>query len=353
MLALQILPADRLNEEEGERHRMRTNSQDRHGIRQTRWADQVFAILLRLYPRAHRRAFGQQMLQTFHDHYRDMVETRRDGALWYWHDVLRDTGRSLVREYLLALRTASSERTGPMKTGVWIVMAVAAGLLLLLGLRVWLSPAVLSAPHGAGTGLSTVVGLALLLLAYALVAGGLFRRAPLGTSGPRPTRVTVALRRATLVGALLGGGALVAIAVDTLGNVDSSLSLMVWGVVLLAAPLGWGVASLRVARAGGSWRLGLLAGLWSGMVSALVGTAGEVASTLVALPRLVQHELSNPDYLAWHQPDVQSYAIASALSVAMIGLILAPIVASIAGSIGSGLGKSGSPVALPDQATSH
>lgn len=239
-----------------------------------------------------------------------------------------------------------------MKTGVWIVMAVAAGLLLLLGLRVWLSPAVLSAPHGGGTALSSVVGLALLLLAYALVAGGLFRRARLGASGPQPTRATVALRRATLVGALLGGGALVAIAIDTLGDFESSLSLMVWGLVVLVAPLGWGMTGLRVTRAGGSWRLGLLAGLWSGMVSALVGAAGEVASTLVALPRLVQHELSNSDYLAWHQPDVQSYAIASALSVAMIGLILAPVVASIAGSIGSGLGKSGSPVALPDQATS-
>jgi hypothetical protein len=330
---------------------MRTNSQDRHSVRQTRWADRIYAILLRLYPRAHRRAFGQQMLQTFHDHYRDMVETRGDSALRYWHEVFSDTGRSLAREYLLALRTALGERTGPMKTGGWIVLAVVAGLLL-LGLRVWLSPAVLSAPHGGGSALSSVVGLALLLLAYALVALGLFR-ARLGASGPQRTRATAALRRATLVGALLGGGALVAITVDTLGDFESSLSLMVWGLVILAAPLTWGVAGLMATHAGGSWRLGLLAGLWSGMVSALVGAVGEVASTLLALPRLVQHELSNPDYLAWHQPDVQSYAIASALSVAVIGLILAPVVASIAGSIGSGLGKSGSATRLLDEATSR
>jgi hypothetical protein len=91
-----------------------------------------------------------------------------------------------------------------------------------------------------------------------------------------------------------------------------------------------------------------VAALWSGMVSALMGTLGEVASTLLALPRLVQHAQSNPDYLYWHQPDVQSYAIASALAVGMIGLLLVPVVAAIAGGIGSGLGKAGGPAALLD-----
>jgi hypothetical protein len=227
-----------------------------------------------------------------------------------------------------------------MKTGGSVVLAVVAGLLPLLGLRVWLSPTVLSAPHGGGTALSSVVGLALLLLAYALVAFGL-SRARLGAGGPQRTVATAALRRATLLGALLGGGALAAIAVDTLGNFESSISGAVWALVILAAPFGWGVASLLATRAGGSWQLGVVAALWSGMVSALVGAAGEVASTLLALPRLVQHELSNPDYLAWHQPDVQSYAIASALAVGMIGLILAPVAAGIAGGVGSGFGKSG------------
>jgi hypothetical protein len=230
-----------------------------------------------------------------------------------------------------------------MKIGGSVVLAVVAGLLL-LGLRVWLSPEVLSAPHGGGTALSSVAGLALLLLAYTLLAFGLLR-ARLGATGPERT---VALRRATLLGALLGGGALAGIAVDTLGDVESPVSLVVWGLVVLAAPLGWGMVGLLATRAGGSWRLGVLAALWSGMVSALVGTVGEVASTLLALPRLVQHELSNPDYLYWHQPDVQSYAIASALAVGMVGLLLAPVVAGIAGSIGSGLGKAGSPGALPD-----
>jgi hypothetical protein len=36
-------------------------------------AEQVYARFLRLYPRAHRQAFGEPMLQAFRDHYRDAI----------------------------------------------------------------------------------------------------------------------------------------------------------------------------------------------------------------------------------------------------------------------------------------
>jgi hypothetical protein len=39
-------------------------------FRQALWA---YTLLLRLHPRAHRQAFGAQMLQTFVDHYCDTV----------------------------------------------------------------------------------------------------------------------------------------------------------------------------------------------------------------------------------------------------------------------------------------
>ncbi|HEX6819390.1 MAG TPA: hypothetical protein VF120_13520 [Ktedonobacterales bacterium] len=313
------------------RARQREKPQEKPGS----WTVRAYALLLRLYPRAHREAFGEQMLQTFRDHYRDVVAPQRQSALRFWLGVLADEGRSLAREVPAALTQAVYGRVGSMKSGVSAVLAVVGCLLLLLGLRVWLSPAVLSAPHGGGSALSSVVGLTVLLCAYALIAVG-FLRPRLWAYGPRQR---VALRRATILGALVGGGVLAAITIDTLGEFESSLSLVVWGVVVVAAPLAWGLVGLLAARAGGSWRLGVVAALWSGMVSALVGVVGEVASTLLALPRLVQHELSNPDYLAWHQPDAQSYAIASALALGVIGLILAPVVASIAGGIGSGLGK--------------
>lgn len=231
-----------------------------------------------------------------------------------------------------------------MKTEGSAVLAVVAGLLVLLGLRVWLSPQLLSAPHGGSTGLGSVAGLALLLVAYALVALVLLR----ASAGVAGSERAMALRRATLVGALLGGGVLVAIAVDTLGDFESPMSITIWGMVVLAAPLGWGLTGLLAARRGGSWRLGAGAGLWSGMVSALIGAVGEVAATLLVLPNLVQHALSNPDYLAWHQSDVQSYAIASALALGVLGLMLAPVVAGIAGGLASRLGTMGGIPAVRD-----
>jgi hypothetical protein len=47
-------------------------------------AERAYAWFLRLYPGAHWRAFGQQMLQTFQDHYRDAIETGSESELRFW-----------------------------------------------------------------------------------------------------------------------------------------------------------------------------------------------------------------------------------------------------------------------------
>jgi hypothetical protein len=228
-------------------------------------ATQVYTWLVRLYPAVYRRMFGQQMLQTFQDHYRDAVETEGERALHFWLGVAGDAAWSLVREHGAALsdtlRQVLRERTVSMKTALAVALTTV-GMLLLLGLRVWLYPAVLSAPHGGGAAVSSVVGIAILALAYALVAVALLR-APLGASGAERS---VALRRAALLGALVGGCALGAIAVDIVVGPESPLSLAVWSVVVLAATICWGLAGLMTTRAGGTWRLGIVAALWSGMV---------------------------------------------------------------------------------------
>jgi hypothetical protein len=284
------------------------------------------------------------MLRTFLDHFHDAVEAEHESVLRFWIGVLGDEGRSLTWEHLTALRTTLTgafrgllrERITPVKT-VFVVILATVVVLALLGLRVWLYPEVLSAPHGGGDAVTSVAGMTLLVLTYAIVTLSLLR-ARLGSSIPQRS---AALQRAALLGALVGGGVLCAIAVDTLGNPDSPVSLGVWLIVVLTAPIGWGLAGLTATRGGGPWRLGLVAALWSGMVSAIVGALGEVTSTLVALPRLVERQLSNPDYLYWHQPDVQSYAIASSLALSMAGLILAPVAASLVGGMGCWLGKVG------------
>jgi hypothetical protein len=96
---------------------MREHRRDTSSTRAAR----VYAILLRLYPRAHQQAFGEQMLRTFRDHYRDAVEVRGESEARYWRSVAGDESKSVVREHLAAL----AERIWPMRTilaapfGVW------------------------------------------------------------------------------------------------------------------------------------------------------------------------------------------------------------------------------------------
>ncbi|MEV4510996.1 hypothetical protein AB0K00_18735 [Dactylosporangium sp. NPDC049525] len=69
------------------------------GWRRRRRAQRMYRLLVRLYPTAHRRAFGEQMVQMFGDHYRDAVEGRGGSRLRFWLAVLADAGSSLVTEH--------------------------------------------------------------------------------------------------------------------------------------------------------------------------------------------------------------------------------------------------------------
>ncbi len=70
-------------------------------------AERVYAWFLRLYPRAHRQAFGNQMRQAFQDHYCDAVETEGEQTARFWLGVVGDEGKSLLREHIAALREGS------------------------------------------------------------------------------------------------------------------------------------------------------------------------------------------------------------------------------------------------------
>src|SRR5262249_29867238 len=67
-------------------------------------AARMYALVLHLYPRAHRQGFGEQMLQAFRDHYHDAVETAGESAWRFWGGVIADEGKSLFREHLAALQ---------------------------------------------------------------------------------------------------------------------------------------------------------------------------------------------------------------------------------------------------------
>ncbi len=66
--------------------------------------ERFYAMCLRLYPRAHRRAYGSLMLQTFRDSYRDAMKTQGRTGMPFWFGVIADETQSLLREHGTALR---------------------------------------------------------------------------------------------------------------------------------------------------------------------------------------------------------------------------------------------------------
>src|SRR5438477_10983293 len=95
---------------------------NRRGGRRRRRAKRAYRLLVRLYPAAHRRAFGEQMVQTFGDHYRDAVEAHGSSRLRFWMAVLADTGTSLAIEHAAGLRARGRRR--PTRRGLRRPVAV-------------------------------------------------------------------------------------------------------------------------------------------------------------------------------------------------------------------------------------
>ncbi len=75
---------------------------------------------MRLYPRAYRQAFGEQMRQTFRDHYCDAVERRGEPESRFWREVVRDAGKSVVREHLAALAEGIWSMRTILTSPLWV-----------------------------------------------------------------------------------------------------------------------------------------------------------------------------------------------------------------------------------------
>jgi len=103
--------------------------QHEHDTSQTRAehrAERIYAILLRLYPRGHRRAYGPLMRQTFRDAVREALATSGSLGIAFWLEVLADVVCSVWRE-----RRSTGE--GGLRVSLnWIgkYFGVVAGLLL-------------------------------------------------------------------------------------------------------------------------------------------------------------------------------------------------------------------------------
>jgi len=100
--------------------------------RRLRSALRLYAWLVRLYPRDYRSTFGAQMLQTFKDQYRDILETEGTVKLGFWIETIVDETNNITKEHVVSLKLK------PIALGYFSV-----GLCLgigVVGLRLRLTP---------------------------------------------------------------------------------------------------------------------------------------------------------------------------------------------------------------------
>lgn len=222
------------------------------------------------------------------------------------------------------------------RTMRWIrllcVVTVAVSLFL-IGLRVILSPDFFSMPGSIGYLLEPII----LLLAYAAIGIALTARAP----------AQMPLYIGTVTGVLAGVLWIVNHTIEMFVSLPSQATLLISGPFFLGAFLLWGAAGFLAARKSRSFGDGLIAALWSAMLTVLLTDAYGFLLMHVALPHLARIEVSDPDFLRSHWDNVSLFAIANTLDAGFLHLLEAPFIAAVFGAIGSLFGRLSTPGQRP------
>ena len=303
-----------------------------------RRASRFYARLIRLYPEAHRAAFGEQMLLTFEDSYRHATAAEHVPGAGFWLAVVLDESKGILRErsgsllFALTLVWAcglmivpGSSAVGSWPNLVLPTTLLAVGFLIIPGLST--APARLAATafalvlvtwqavvaqdtHGQVDLVAPVLLVACMVFSVKTLAGVHARvdhaREPLWS------------REELIYGGLAGliglGG--LALAAAFPGETYFLSRLMVGLIFDIVVPLVCGVAGLRCAERSRSVRSGIYAGLGTLLVAAtiwFVAGAAVVGFTLAAIGQ----QASQSPLAGWHWS---------------LGIIL------FAGSIGGALG---------------
>ena len=134
---------------------------------------------------------------------------------------------------------------------------------------------------------------------------------------------------------LTGALWIVNLTLETFTDLSSTSGLAATAPFLLGAFALWGMASAQSARRTGSLRLGILAALWAALICVLLTISYGLLLAYTSLPRLAQNLITDPDYLASRWGDLRAFAIANQFNAAASHLLIAPIVATLVGLVGS------------------
>jgi hypothetical protein len=145
----------------------------------------------------------------------------------------------------------------------------------------------------------------------------------------------IALRAGLLAGLVAGGLWLVNLTLETFTDLGNVVGVLATAPFLLGALLLWGVASAVAAWRAGSIASGLLAAVWSAMTCVLLTVAYGLALPLVALPRLQQELVNDPDFLRSRWTDLRAFVLANSFDAAFSHLLGALFISIALGALGA------------------
>ena len=130
-------------------------------------AERIYGVLLTLYPRGYREAFGPEMMQTFLDHYEDVARSGGHVGSGFWLSALTDEIKNIARQHRASLTTAGD------LSKVSTTASVVSALLFVPLCAVFYAALVtvsLAVPHPPVSGVGVVVTLSGLLFLSAVLS---------------------------------------------------------------------------------------------------------------------------------------------------------------------------------------
>jgi hypothetical protein len=194
----------------------------------------------------------------------------------------------------------------------------------MIGLQAFLYPPLISLPGAFGLIAEPII----LLLVYALLISWLTNRAN-----------QVTHRTALVVGTQMGLIAavleIVHIVVENFSWLNARGESLSTEAFMVGLFLVWGVAGYLGAWRTGTTAPGLLAGCWCAMVGMLLTMTFGFSQLFWSLQRLEQRNSESPDFLRSGWIDMHAFTIADMFEAGAKILLIAPILATIFGGLGS------------------
>jgi hypothetical protein len=206
-----------------------------------------------------------------------------------------------------------------------LLLALVATDLVLIILTVILYPSVISASRQG-------------LLTAGLPLAGLLVYAALALAGTVPTDATGARARGLglIFGLLIGLGWVVEVVLTNLVFLDASRNNTMASITYVVLASLYLFAGIVGAATTARFRGGLVAGLWSGLISAPLAVAAGLVVNLVFMQNLAHHPLLLEDFARSGMTDLPAFLLQNTLGGCFIHLtLLGPLLGALFGALGA------------------